>query len=204
MNAHVCKRMLDLLGAGVALVLLAPLILAAAAAAKLTSRGPIFFSQLRLGRNGAPFKILKFRSMHLGAADLRNQDGSTFSGDNDPRVTPVGRWLRATSIDELPQLWNVVRGEMSLVGPRPDQCNQLPLYRPEERTKLGMRPGLTGLAQISGRNRIPWQLRKRLDCQYVETWSLRMDLEILLRTIPYVLLRKNVNADQIEPNRVSR
>jgi lipopolysaccharide/colanic/teichoic acid biosynthesis glycosyltransferase len=204
MKAVVCKRMLDLIGAGAGLALLSPLILAAAAAVKLSSRGPILFRQLRLGRNGVPFEILKFRSMHQGAPDLRNQDGSTFSGDNDPRVTPVGRWLRATSVDELPQLWNVLRGDMSLVGPRPDQCNQLPLYLPEERTKLAVRPGLTGLAQISGRNRISWEQRKRLDCQYVETWSLQMDLEILLRTIPYVLLRKNVNGDQIEPNRVSR
>jgi lipopolysaccharide/colanic/teichoic acid biosynthesis glycosyltransferase len=131
--------------------------------------------------------------MFAGCADLRNADGSAQSSDDDPRVTPAGRLLRQLSIDELPQLWNVLRGEMSLVGPRPDQVDQRRHYLAGEERKLDVRPGITGLAQISGRNAIGWDERRRLDVEYVEKWSLALDLAILARTVPYVLLRQGIN-----------
>jgi lipopolysaccharide/colanic/teichoic acid biosynthesis glycosyltransferase len=138
------------------------------------------------------FSLYKFRSMYRGVPELRNPDGSAFAGYGDPRVTPVGRFLRRTSLDELPQLINVLRGDMSLVGPRPDLPDQIRLYTPGELRKLAVKPGLTGWAQIHGRNSIPWSERKRLDLEYVNRHCWRLDLRILLRTVPYVLLRRGV------------
>lgn len=187
------KRVLDWTVAFTGLLLLAPLLLMISVAVRLSSSGPVFFRQVRLGIGGAPFQILKFRTMYTGCADLRNADGSTVSADDDPRVTPIGRLLRQSSLDELPQLWNVLRGDMSLVGPRPDQADQLRYYQGGEERKLKVRPGITGLAQIGGRNTISWSQRKRLDLEYVDNWSLAMDLTILARTVPYVLIRRGVN-----------
>jgi len=187
------KRLIDMLGAGVALALLSPLIAAVALAVKLTSSGSVIFRQRRLGRNGRPFDVYKFRSMRVDAPDVRNPDGSAFSGEDDPRVTAVGRFIRKTSLDELPQLLNVLVGDMSLVGPRPDQVDQIRFYDEVEKRKLLVKPGITGLAQISGRNDISWKMRKALDVRYVDERSLLMDLEILARTIPYVLLRKGIH-----------
>jgi undecaprenyl phosphate N,N'-diacetylbacillosamine 1-phosphate transferase len=187
------KRLVDIVGAGVALVVLLPLIAVIALAIRTTSPGPAIFRQRRLGRNGSPFDLYKFRSMRVNAPDVRNADGSAYSGDGDPRVTPFGRFIRQTSLDELPQLYNVMKGDMSLVGPRPDQVDQLRFYDEGEKRKLLVKPGITGLAQISGRNDIPWKMRKALDVRYVEERSLALDFEILLRTIPYVLLRKGIH-----------
>ena len=131
--------------------------------------------------------------MH-NAPPLRCSDGSAHTGDDDPRITRIGRFLRKTSLDELPQLWNVLRGEMSIVGPRPDQVDQLQYYTEAEKVKLRVKPGLTGLAQINGRNAIPWQARKALDVDYVHRQSLALDVLILFKTIPYVLFRNGVNA----------
>jgi lipopolysaccharide/colanic/teichoic acid biosynthesis glycosyltransferase len=175
-----------------ALIVLSPLLLAVAIAVRCGSRGPAIFRQRRLGRHARPFSLLKFRTMIHNAPDLRNDDGSAYTGSSDPRVTALGGLLRRTSLDELPQLWNVLRGDMSIVGPRPDQVDQLSYYTAAERRKLEVRPGLTGLAQISGRNRISWSRRKELDVEYVERRCLRLDLEIILKTIPYILLRKDV------------
>jgi len=188
------KRTLDVTVSIAALVALAPLLALIAAAVRLSSPGPALFRQSRLGLFGHPFLLLKFRSMYVNCADLRCEDGSAISGDNDPRVTPVGRFLRRTSLDELPQLWNVLTGEMSLVGPRPDQVDQIRFYQGEEFQKLKMKPGLTGLAQISGRNQISWERRKQFDVEYVERASLGLDLLILCKTIPYVLSGSDVNA----------
>ncbi len=193
------KRTLDLTVSIVALLALSPLLAPIALAVRLASPGPVFFRQRRLGLGGRPFEILKFRSMHVGCPDLRNADGSARSGGDDPRVTPLGRFLRRTSLDELPQLWNVLRGEMSLVGPRPDQVDQLTYYLPQERRKLETRPGLTGLAQISGRNNISWERRKQLDVEYVDRSSLALDLIILCKTIPYVLRHDGVYAAGAPP-----
>jgi lipopolysaccharide/colanic/teichoic acid biosynthesis glycosyltransferase len=143
------KRMLDIVVSVAALIVFAPLTVACAVVVKLSSAGPVLFSQWRLGRNGKPFRIWKFRSMYHRSAHYRNPDGSAYTGADDPRVTSAGRFLRATSLDELPQLWNVLRGEMSLVGPRPDQVDQHCLYSEEERRKLLVKPGLTGLALYS-------------------------------------------------------
>lgn len=187
------KRVLDVVIAMAALVVLLPVIMLGAIAVKLSSPGPILFSHWRLGQHGKPFRLWKLRSMYFQSPDIRNPDGSAYTGPNDCRVTPIGRFLRATSLDELPQLLNVLRGDMSLVGPRPDLIDQYVLYSEEERRKLLVKPGLTGLAQISGRNAISWTQRKALDAEYVQQRSLRLDLLILLRTIPYVCLRRDVH-----------
>jgi len=186
------KRLIDVLGAATLLLVLAPLFLLCALAVLLSTPGPVLFRQRRLGLDGADFTLLKFRTMRMNAPDLRNKDGSAYSSKTDARVTAVGRVLRESSLDELPQLFNVLRGEMSLVGPRPDQSDQLQFYTELERRKLCVKPGLTGLAQISGRNGISWKERKELDVVYVDRQSLRLDMSILLRTIPCVLQRKNV------------
>jgi undecaprenyl phosphate N,N'-diacetylbacillosamine 1-phosphate transferase len=179
----------------VALAMLSPMLLLLALLVRLTSQGPALFCQERLGRHGVAFNFYKFRTMHVNAPDLRNPDGSTFNAEDDPRVTPLGRFLRKTSLDELPQLINVLKGEMSLVGPRPDQIDQAKLYTEHDRRKLLAKPGITGLAQISGRNSISWEQRKRLDVQYVENQNLWLDLRILFKTLPYVLLRRDVFVD---------
>jgi len=187
------KRVFDIVFSGSALLLLCPLLAFVALIVRFSSPGPVFFRQWRLGADAVPFAILKFRTMIHNAPDIRNQDGSAFSGADDPRITSAGRWLRASSLDELPQFWNVLIGDMSVVGPRPDQVDQLRFYTREERIKLRVRPGITGLAQISGRNQISWQRRKQLDIEYVENWSLALDFMILCRTIPYVLNRADVH-----------
>ncbi|MCU1292848.1 MAG: glycosyl transferase, group 1 [Bryobacterales bacterium] len=186
------KRLLDILISATALVLLGPLMLLIALAVRLASRGPALFRQQRLGRDGSAFTVYKFRTMFQDAADIRNPDGSAFTGRADPRVTSLGRFLRATSLDELPQLINVLRGEMSLVGPRPDQLDQIRYYTPTELNRLRVKPGITGLAQLSGRNSISWMQRKQLDLEYVERQSLWLDLEILLKTAPYVVMQRGV------------
>ncbi len=194
-SAHdALKRTADLVLGTAALVVLSPVMAAVAMAVKLSSPGPVFYRQARLGRGARPFRIYKFRSMVTNAPDLRNADGSAFSGDEDPRVTKVGRFIRKTSLDELPQFINVVLGDMSLVGPRPDQVDQIQYYSDEERAKLLVKPGITGLAQISGRNTISWEERKRLDVEYVHRRTLILDASIVLRTVPYVLLQRGVNA----------
>jgi lipopolysaccharide/colanic/teichoic acid biosynthesis glycosyltransferase len=183
------KRAVDALGAAAGLVVLAPLLLLLALAVRLDDPGPSLFAQPRLGRLARPFRILKFRTMRVNVPDLRLPDGSSYAGGaaRDPRVTRLGALLRRSSLDELPQLVNVLRGEMSLVGPRPDQVDQLRFYTRGEWPKLAMRPGITGLAQVRGRNAIDWRSRKRWDRVYVRRWSLGLDAWILWRTIGVVL-----------------
>ncbi|MGA2434317.1 MAG: sugar transferase [Bryobacteraceae bacterium] len=192
-RSSLAKRIVDIAVAGVALLALCPALLLIALVVRLSSPGPVLFRQSRLGRGGRPFTLLKFRTMRDGAPDLRNVDGSAYTGAGDARVTPVGRILRAASLDELPQLFCVLAGTMSLVGPRPDQVDQLKFYSERERLKLSVKPGVTGLAQIGGRNRISWACRKALDVEYVERQSLWLDLSILLRTIPYVAFGKDIH-----------
>jgi lipopolysaccharide/colanic/teichoic acid biosynthesis glycosyltransferase len=186
------KRMIDVVVSAFALFVCLPFLVIVGLLIRMTSAGPAIFKQQRLGRNGEPYFIWKFRTMTQDAPDLRNADGSAYNSEDDPRVTRIGRMLRKTSLDELPQLLNVLGGEMSLVGPRPDQVDQLKYYSPAERRKLLVKPGITGLAQVSGRNSISWEQRKHLDLQYVENQSIGNDLRILVKTIPYVLLRKDV------------
>jgi lipopolysaccharide/colanic/teichoic acid biosynthesis glycosyltransferase len=191
------KRALDLIGALVALVLSAPLMLIAALAIKLESRGPVFYRSTRVGRGGRPFTFYKLRSMVNGADQHRHHlshlnecDGPVFKISNDPRVTGVGRFLRTTSLDELPQFWNVLRGDMSLVGPRPPLPEEVSHYLPWQMRRLDVRPGITCLWQISGRSRIGFEEWMRLDLEYIKRQSFPMDLRILLRTIPAVLSRE--------------
>jgi exopolysaccharide biosynthesis polyprenyl glycosylphosphotransferase len=188
------KRGGDLILAGAALLISAPVLAVATVAIKATSPGPVFFHQERCGRNGHRFGMLKLRTMVRDAeerqADLldRNEmDGPVFKIETDPRVTPVGHVLRRWSIDELPQLWNVLRGDMSLVGPRPPIPAEVARYRTFERRRLSMRPGITCLWQVNGRNQIGFDEWVKLDVEYIDTWSLANDLKILLRTIPAVL-----------------
>lgn len=179
-------RAADLLLSALALAVLSPVLLAVAIAIKVRDPGPVFYVSPRLGRGGRTFGMIKFRTMRVDAPDLRNPDGSTQSHAEDPRVTPIGRWLRRTSLDELPQLINVLRGEMSLVGPRPDLPDQIRYYAPADHERLRVRPGITGLAQVSGRNGLSWEERRALDVAYVARRSFAGDLLILARTLPGV------------------
>jgi exopolysaccharide biosynthesis polyprenyl glycosylphosphotransferase len=194
--SQTAKRALDVAVAGAALVVLSPVLLAIAAAIKLSSRGPVFFRQPRAGRNGETFLVWKFRSMYADAearkAELaaanEHGDGLMFKIAGDPRITPVGRFIRRTSLDELPQLINVVVGEMSLVGPRPlIHAEADHLIEDWHVKRLDLRPGITGLWQISGRSDVSFREMVRLDYQYVAGWSVARDIEILLATLPAVL-----------------
>jgi lipopolysaccharide/colanic/teichoic acid biosynthesis glycosyltransferase len=194
------KRALDVTGALVGLVLLAPLFAVVAVAIKLTSRGPVFFGQMRSGRGGKPFKMWKFRSMVADAEArkkelqaLNEQDGAAFKIKNDPRVTRVGRFLRSTSIDELPQLWNVLRGEMSLVGPRPLPCSETASCAGWQRQRLDATPGLTCIWQVYGRCRVSFADWVRMDVRYIRSRSLWQDVKLLLLTLPVVLLRRGAH-----------
>jgi lipopolysaccharide/colanic/teichoic acid biosynthesis glycosyltransferase len=173
------NRVADLAIAGVGLALTSPVLAAAALAIKLEDGGPVLFRQTRVGKGGKDFELLKLRSMSVGAEHL----GAGFAIDRgDSRITRVGRFLRRTSIDELPQLWNVLRGEMSVIGPRPTLRYQVDRYSARQRRRLDVRPGLTGWAQVNGRATLSWDDRIELDVWYVEHRSPLVDLRILLRT----------------------
>ncbi len=181
------KRVIDTLLAAVLLLFLSPLLIIIAAAVKATSPGEIIFRQQRAGIGGRPFTIYKFRTMIKGSPQTKLYDFRS-----DPRVTRVGASLRKTSLDELPQLVNILRGEMSFVGPRPDLPCHADGYTEFQAGRLAMRPGITGWAQVNGRNRIPWEERIALDVQYIQDWSLWRDLVIVFKTIGVVLTAKGV------------
>ena len=173
------NRVADVALAGLGLVVSSPFLAAAAVAIKLEDGGPILFRQTRVGKDGTDFELLKLRTMVEGA----ERQGAGYAVDRgDARITRVGRFLRRTSVDELPQLWNVVRGEMSVIGPRPTLRYQVDRYDERQRVRLAVRPGLTGWAQVNGRAELPWADRIELDVWYVEHRSPRVDLRILLRT----------------------
>jgi lipopolysaccharide/colanic/teichoic acid biosynthesis glycosyltransferase len=181
------KRALDLAVATLVLVGLSPLLALVALWVRLDSSGPVLFRQRRLGRWGRPFTMYKLRTMVHGAPMHLNPDGSSRVVDGDRRLTRAGRLLRRLGLDELPQLVNVLRGEMSLVGPRPDHVFQRADYRSGDYGKLAMRPGITSLAQVSGRNSLPWRERVALEVEYVERFSLWLDLQIACRTLGVVV-----------------
>jgi exopolysaccharide biosynthesis polyprenyl glycosylphosphotransferase len=190
----VLKAWIDRIGSTILLVLTSPILLVAALSVRLTSRGPAFFRQQRAGRRGRPFTIYKLRTMTAGAEqalaeaqELAGESGPFFKYDKDPRVTRVGRWLRRYSLDELPQLWNVVKGDMSLVGPRPLPLHEAKMLTLESRRRTLARPGLTGLWQVSGRSALDAERAVELDLAYLDNWSLASDLNILLRTILVVV-----------------
>jgi len=191
---RIIKRLMDVFLSLLIIGLFSPLFFLIFLIIRLDSKGPAIFRQVRAGKNGRPFICYKFRTMYVGAPDIRNPDGSTFNAEDDPRVTRVGRFLRKTSLDELPQFINVLKGDMSLVGPRPDLIDQIQYYKEEEKRRLSVKPGITGLAQISGRNSIPWEQRKYLDLEYIKNYSLWLDISILLRTIPCVIMQRGVFA----------
>jgi lipopolysaccharide/colanic/teichoic acid biosynthesis glycosyltransferase len=178
------NRPADVSLAGLALAVASPFLALAAAAIKLEDRGPILYRQRRVGRDGEEFELLKLRTMVVGAETM----GKGFAVDEgDPRITRVGRVLRRISLDELPQLWNVVRGDMSLIGPRPTLSYQVESYTPHQRRRLEVRPGITGWAQVHGRATLPWEERIELDVWYVDNRSPWLDLKILAKT-PLALL----------------
>ena len=183
----VVKRAVDVVVASTALVVMAPPLAAVAVAVLFGLGRPVLFRQRRIGWRGRDFTIVKFRSMAGG--------GHAFSpGDDQLRLTPLGRWLRSTSLDELPSLWNILRGDMSLVGPRPFPTSYRDLYTPEQFRRHAVRPGLTGLAQVNGRNELDWEKRFAYDLRYVDHWSLSLDARILARTAVAVLRRRGINA----------
>ena len=181
---EVGKRYFDFLLASIGLVVVSPLLIVIAAAVKLTSRGPVFYRQERIGYLGRPFEFLKFRTMIVGAESM---GAGILCVKNDPRVTFMGRILRRFSLDELPQLLNVLRGEMSLIGPRPGLAYQAAQYTTEQRRRLSVLPGITGWAQVNGRNSLTWNQRIELDLEYIDGLSFTLDLRILLRTAGAVL-----------------
>ncbi len=194
------KRLSDVVGASLALLLLAPLLALVAVAIKATSPGPALFRQRRLGLGGKPFTMYKFRTMVVAAEQqqeklmaLNEQQGPVFKIRNDPRITPLGRVLRTTSIDELPQLWNVLKGEMSLVGPRPPLDKEVRQYELWQGRRLDVTPGLTCIWQVQGRSTIAFTEWMRLDIRYIRSRSVLQDIGLLLRTVPAVLFRRGAN-----------
>ncbi len=183
----VLKRSLDIVGALLLLILTGPVMACLMFAIVLEDRGPAFFKQERLGRFGRPFRICKLRTMRVGAPARFNADGSTHASGDDDRITRVGGFLRRTSLDELPQLWNVLRGDMSFIGPRPDLLLHRAYYSARTERKLQLRPGMTGLAQVLGRNEIPWRTRLRLDVLYCARSSFTLDAWIAARTVRLLL-----------------
>lgn len=182
------KRLLDVVVAGVALVVLSPVLLAVWLAVRRRLGAPALFRQTRPGLRGRPFEMIKFRTMR----DAVDPDGRPLP--DGERLTPFGRWLRATSLDELPELWNVLRGDMSLVGPRPLLMEYLPLYTPEQARRHEVRPGVTGWAQVNGRNAVSWDKKFELDVWYVDRHNLWLDLKIIALTLLRIIRRDGISA----------
>ncbi|WP_018864887.1 sugar transferase [Thioalkalivibrio sp. ARh3] len=192
MNATL-KRLFDILSSTAALLVLAPLLLLIAISIRLDSRGPILFRQRRIGLDGQPFRVLKFRTMVDRDPDSIDQhQEQVVSAGVDPRITRAGRWLRATSLDELPQLWNILRGDMSVVGPRPILPEQVEVVPPSYASRFSVRPGLTGLAQVRGRRTLGWIQQLEADTEYAAQHNLLHDLGLILKTVYVVLTGQGV------------
>lgn len=183
------KRVVDIFGAGLGLLVLSPLILCLAWMIRRRLGSPVLFRQVRPGLQGRPFEMIKFRTMR----DAVDSNGRPLPDED--RLTPFGRWLRSTSLDELPELWNVLKGDMSLVGPRPLLMEYLPLYSPEQARRHEVRPGITGWAQVNGRNAISWEEKFALDVWYVDHHNLWLDMKILYMTLRKVLVRDGISAE---------
>ncbi|HAS22353.1 MAG TPA: sugar transferase [Idiomarina loihiensis] len=183
------KRLIDVLASGLGLLILSPLLLGLALLVLVYHGRPVFFGQVRPGLKGKPFKMLKFRTMR----DVFDSSGNPLP--DSERITKFGAFLRATSLDELPELWNVLKGEMSLVGPRPLLMEYLGLYTPEQARRHEVRPGVTGWAQVNGRNAISWEKKFKLDVWYVDNRSLWLDIKILFMTVKKVFVREGISAD---------
>lgn len=187
------KRFIDLTASLILLPFFCIIYIALAPFYFFMDRGPMFYSGERLGQFGKPFHMHKFRSMKVNAPDIRLKDGSTYNGDDDPRVTTLGRFLRKTSLDEIPQILNVLKGDMSLIGPRPDPMDWMERYSEDEKVFLNVRPGITGYNQAYFRNSADAQEKIDNDVYYAKNISFRLDLRIVIKTIKTVLLRENVN-----------
>ena len=183
------KRALDIIIASTALVVLSPVYFIVARKVKKNLGSPVLFRQLRPGLNGKPFEMIKFRSMK----DAADAQGNALP--DSERLTPFGKMLRATSLDEMPELWNVIKGDMSIVGPRPLLMEYLPLYNEEQAKRHNVRPGMTGHAQVNGRNAISWEEKFKLDSWYVENQSLWLDFKIMLKTVKKVLAKEDISAE---------
>ena len=192
MSYKYIKRLLDFCTA----LILLPILLCCILFCRLLILSPLFYNAPRLGRNGKPFKMFKFRTMIVNAPDIRLSDGSTYNGDDDPRITRVGRFLRKTSIDELPQILNVLLGDMSFIGPRPDPVDWLDKYSEKEKIILSVRPGITGYNQVYYRNSADGAMKLKNDVYYAENISFSLDMKIFFKTIKTVLLHENINVDQ--------
>lgn len=197
---EIFKRIIDIIGAGLGLILLSPIIAIVACAVKVTSKGPIFFSQKRVGKNGELFEMYKFRSMVVNAEELKENleeqnemSGPMFKIKDDPRVTKVGKFIRKTSIDELPQLWNVLKGDMSLVGPRPSLPKEVEQFDNWMFKRLSVRPGLTCYWQVSGRNNIDFEDWMKLDCKYVDERNIWIDIKLIFKTVFVLFGDKNAH-----------
>lgn len=181
------KRLIDITASGAALVALSPVLAVTAYKVKKDLGSPVLFKQTRPGLNGKPFEMIKFRTMKDGT----DKDGNLLP--DSERLTPFGQKLRSTSLDELPELWNVLKGDMSLVGPRPLLMEYLPLYNSEQTRRHNVRPGVTGYAQVNGRNAISWEEKFKLDTWYVDNQSLWLDIKILIKTVKQVLIKDGIN-----------
>ena len=189
MRSPVLKRIIDIIGALVGLIVSSPIMLIVSLIIYLTMGRPVFFKQLRPGLNGKPFVIYKFRTM----LDLKDKDGNLLP--DEKRITAIGKFLRSTTLDELPEFWNVLKGDMSLVGPRPLLVEYLPRYTPEQARRHNVKPGMTGWAQVNGRNAITWEEKFKLDVWYVDNWNIPLDLKIIFLTILKVFKREGVSAE---------
>lgn len=196
MYVRFVKRLLDIVFGLIAMPILGILILVFGPQIKREDNGPIFYNAPRVGKDGVEFKMYKFRSMKVNAPDLKMADGSTYNGADDPRMTRIGAFLRRTSIDEVPQFLNVLKGDMSLIGPRPDLRRETELYRGNEGEKLKVRPGITGYAAAYGRNSLPWHERLKLDVYYVHHVSFAFDVRIFFKTIQTVFKQEGVYVEE--------
>jgi undecaprenyl phosphate N,N'-diacetylbacillosamine 1-phosphate transferase len=192
MYKKLLKRFFDLLLALIGFPLLLMILIIIGPIIYFQDKGPIFYNAPRLGKDGKVFKMYKLRSMKLNAPDLRNEDGSTFNAEDDPRLTRIGAFIRKTSLDEAPQLLNIIKGDMSVIGPRPDLPEHIKLYEGNEKRKLEIRPGVTGYNQAYFRNTVPWNKRIKNDIYYIEHLSFWMDIKIFFKTAASVLKRKDV------------
>lgn len=186
------KRVIDLILAVIALPFWFIILAIISPIIYFQDKGPIFYNAPRLGKNGKVFEMYKFRSMKVNAPDIRNKDGSTFNAENDPRLTKIGKFIRKTSLDETPQLLNIIKGDMSIIGPRPDLPEHEELYEGNENRKLEVRPGVTGLNQAYYRNTVPWKERIQHDIYYIDNLSFWLDIKIFFKTAVSVLKREDV------------
>ncbi len=186
------KRLFDIVIAIVAMPFVLIICLVLVPIIKHEDKGPAFYNAPRVGKDRVEFKMYKFRSMKVNSPDLKMADGSTYNGPDDPRMTRIGAFMRRTSLDEVPQFFNVLIGNMSLIGPRPDIWDEVNLYQGDDERKLEVKPGITGYAQVYGRNSIPWRQRLRLDVQYVDNVSFALDVKIFFKTIASIFKQEGI------------